>query len=379
MKKLLIAIISISLLFILSGCSTFKNPDENYCVAGNKSGVYTCQKTLVSYFDTTISLKLYVDNSDTYNIEDVFNYFTNTFETYNNYFDNYHEYTGIVNVYTINHSSGPVTVNDQLFEALKYVLDNENINDYNGIPLFDIALGPVTKIWHDARESTSCDTTIQAGVSYCPVPSDQLSNQTFNINPNDIILDSVNKTVEFTKPNMAIDLGGFAKGYVTEIVAEHLDSLNATYILNAGNSNIRVGGMNKNNDTGNFIIALIKPSLDVLADTEFYAYVQISNGMNLVTSGNYQRFFIGLDDLKVYHHIIDPHTLYPGGDVMAVTVFYDNAAMADIMSTAIYLMPLNEAKTFVEGFMGLEAIWYLNDGTYEYSSGFGQYLYNLSN
>ncbi|MFR5854344.1 MAG: hypothetical protein ACLUE8_08445 [Lachnospiraceae bacterium] len=44
--------------------------------------------------------------------------------------------------------------------------------------------------------------------------------------------------------------------------------------------------------------------------------------------------------------------------------------MADALSTALFVMSLDEGKALVEGWPGVEALWVQKDGgTLEYSSG----------
>ncbi|XMB71900.1 FAD:protein FMN transferase [Mycoplasmatota bacterium WC30] len=378
MKKLIIIFIALSIAITLTSCdSEYQNPNQDYCVQGSTKGVYLCDKRTTSYFDTTVSLKLYNTESDTYDIEEIFSYFETTLETYHQYFDKYHEYQDINNVYTINHSDGEVILDDILFDAIVIALENENIILNESQPLFNIALNPVLNIWHDARESGLCDLNREIGISYCPVPSDLIDGIEFNTDPDDIVLDNINKSISFDKTDMSIDLGGFAKGYVSKVISDYLNDLNVKYLLNNGNSNVIAGGINPNNDSGEYTIALTTPDTDFHLQTEYFQYIQIPKDLAVVSSGNYQRFFKGIDDSEVYHHIINPLTNYPGGYSMSVTVLYPDSAIADILSTAIYLMPLDDAMEFVNNYEDLEAIWYLYDDTFQYSDGFADYIYLL--
>ena len=377
MKKIVLIFTTFLILILLAGCntSTTTNPNEDYCDTGSIEGVYICEKNVTSYFDTVIFLKLYYNENSTYDVVEIFNYFELTLSTYHKYFDKYHEYTEVNNIYTINHSSEPVELSDELFEAIEFIFDYDQFVQSNNEPLFNIALGPVLDIWHDARDNTDCDNTIETGISYCPVPSEYIDGITFNTDLDDIILNSTNKTISFAKEDMSIDLGGFAKGYVSQIIADNLDSQHIEFLLNTGNSNVITGGINPNNDDGQYKIALIRPDTDYHVVNEYYQFVSVPEGLAIVSSGNYQRFFKGLDDSTVYHHIIDPTTNYPGGYSMGITVIYPNSAVADILSTALYLLPIEDAKTFVNSYDGLEAMWYNYDDTVEYTDGFSQYIY----
>ncbi len=378
MKKLLIITYTFLIVILFNGCSAISNPNPDYCILNNDKSYFSCSDTTTSYFDTPIYLKIYYKDSDNFDVKEIFDYFENTLAYYHKYFDKYNEYEDIPNIYTINHSTAPVEIDDILFDTIKFAIDNGNIITHNNSPLFDVALNPVLSIWHNARESDLCDFSIEPGISYCPVPRDLIDGSSFNTNPDDIILDSNNKTIGFLKENMSIDLGGMAKGYVTKIISDYLNSLNITYILNAGNSNVIGGGTNPERENGNFYIALKTPSTDYKKQTDYFLTLSVPQNIAVVTSGNYQQFFKGLDDSLVYHHIINPITYYPGGYSMSVTLLYPDSALADIFSTALYLMPLEEAMDFVNSYDNLEAVWYHYDGTYEYSDGFSQYIYDIN-
>ncbi len=376
MKKLLIGIFIVFLSLSLIGCNQFENPNEDYCALGNDENYYNCRVTLTSYFSTTISLTLYYSLEDTYDVGAYFTFFEEMISEYHELFDNYNEYDNVTNVYSINHADGPIAISDTLFDAIQFALDNDSLVEVENTPLYDIALEPVLAIWHDARESTECDDTIELGISYCPVPRSLIDGISFNTNPDDVILDTTNQTISFQQENMGINLGGMAKGYVSNIIADYFNQEGVTFLLNMGNSNVIGGGINPGREDGNFYIALSTPTTEFTLNNSYYMVLKIPEGKAVVTSGNSQRFFIGLDDGEVYHHIIDPQTNYPGGYSMSVSLIYEDSALADILSTAIYLLPLEDAMDFVNSFDGLEAVWYHYDGTYTYSSGFDQYIYS---
>lgn len=376
MKKLtllLFIILSSVLLMSCSGSAT--NPNEDICQPGKTDGVYICEKRYTSYFDTVISLKVYYDKAADYDIDQVYEEFEELSLKYHQYFDKYNAYDDVVNLNTINNASGPTTVDKELFDAIKFAKDNEDIVVIDGDSLFNIALHPVLMVWHNTRNSVACDSFIEFGVDYCPVPTFQLDGVTFNTDPNDILLDETNLTVSFAKENMGIDLGGFAKGYFSELVIEHFKDLDMNYILNLGNSNVYANGTNLDKEDGLYYIALTTPFS--VQPGDYYAVVKLYNGLNLVSSGNYQRYFKNVNDLEdetIYHHIIDPRTNYPGGEATSITILYNDGAIGDILSTAIYLMTVEEGLEFVNDTPGLEALWYLGEENIVMSDNFDNYL-----
>ena len=378
MKKILV--IMILMMTSLSAISCTTKPNMDYCVEGQVKGVYKCTKTWSTMFDTTVSLTLYLDKTERYDVETVFDDVEALLLKYHQYFDKYNEYPGVNNVYTINENNTEETIIDQaLFDALKYVLTNERSIKLENTAMFNIALDPVLQIWHDARENPLCTSVF--GQDTCPVPNESVFEATYNINPDDIILNEETLTISFAKPNMSIDLGGFGKGYASEIVTDYLDLAGYSYILNAGNSNVKAGGVNPNNNDGFYYIVLLEPSFESYS-SDYYVTLKIPKSISIVTSGNYQRYFIGSEDGLYYNHIIDRRTYMPSGDKenpTAVSVLYEDGGMADIYSTAVYLMGYTEGLAYVEATQGLEAIWYLPDGSVEYSSGFETYIYQLTN
>jgi len=376
MKKKLLALMLLLPFIVLSGCdgTRFTNPSPDECTWNDEAEVYVCEKIWIGYFDAPISLKLYYGRDDAVDLEKLYDEVEAMLSEYHEYFDRYNSYNNIVNVYSINQSgTSGIVVSERLFDAIAFGLGHENDITVNGALLFDIALGPVLSIWHDARESDSC--VVGSFASTCDVPSELIDGISFNTDPSDIDMDRDNLTITFLKPNMSIDLGGYGKGYVSEIITDYLDSLDLDYIFNAGESNLKAGGTNPTRDNGVFYIGLKKPEVDALS-VDFYAYLKITAGISVVTSGNYQRYFLGSEDGEIYHHIIDPRTNYPGGEAMSVTIFYEDGALADIYSTAIFLMTVEEGITYVDETEGLEAIWYLEDGTIMTSANFTDiYLY----
>jgi thiamine biosynthesis lipoprotein len=78
-------------------------------------------------------------------------------------------------------------------------------------------------------------------------------------------------------------------------------------------------------------------------------------------------------DGQLYHHIIDPHTLYPGTLWRAVTVVCEDSGLADALSTALFLLPQAEGLALLEK-CGAEAMWVAADGSIAYSPGFSKFV-----
>ena len=146
----------------------------------------------------------------------------------------------------------------------------------------------------------------------------------------------------------AIDLGGIAKGYTSDLVEQTLraNGVESGKISLGGNvfvlgtkpdgSDWRVGIKDPQNEEA---LAVILPLRDAYA----------------ITSGGYERYFE--ENGKTYHHIIDPATGYPADNgLLSVTVVAKangpdasgagNGAMCDAFSTALFVMGEEKALDF---------------------------------
>lgn len=85
----------------------------------------------------------------------------------------------------------------------------------------------------------------------------------------------------------------------------------------------------------------------------------------VATSGDYERFFV--KDGKTYHHILDPHTGYPAGKCVSVTVWTQMATDADILATAVFVMGPERGMELVERLDDVEALIFSEkEGKLEY-------------
>jgi thiamine biosynthesis lipoprotein len=315
-----------------------------------------CEIYWSSYLHTSIKLTLYYEGDEYHDlVSHIFDNVEYILEDYHELATKYDDY-GINNVYAINQDPSSTHVLDhRLFDLIQFSLEHQDeVNN-----LFNIALGPVLIEWHNAREACNRSTD-----PVCEVPSLvdlQAANQ--YTDPGDIILDEENLTITMQE-NMSIDLGGVSKGYISGKVIDYLESLNISYLLNNGTSNISIGGTHPTRENGKFLLAITDPS-DPFG---WYAEVYLGDGDQLVTSGDYQQYF-EVDD-ELYHHIINPNTLFPERYSRSVSIITSDPALADLYSTAIFTMSIEDGLTFVNSIDGLEAIWYTLDDTAVLSDNF---------
>lgn len=293
--------------------------------------------------DTYINIKLYSKNRKADKILNEVEYIYNKYDILA---DAYTKHDNVINVYYLNNVlevGKEVTISDDLTSLIKYGIDV--YTKTNG--LVNIAMGNVTSVWkkylNDGKK----------------VPSEKELNN-LNININDIVLEG-NKFLK--KSDVKLDLGSIAKGYVTEEVGNYLESKKIDkYLINAG-GNVKVG---KSYKDGKYVIGIENPN-----DTnKMYKKINVEN-KSVVTSGDYQRYY-EVNGIR-YNHIINPKTRFPANNVKSVTVICDNSKDADMYSTYLFLLPLEEALNYVNNKDNLEAVFYVNEDNIITSKGFSSY------
>ena len=309
-------------------------------------------------FDTVIQLIGYCEDEETFNrwsqtVHETYLYMHKLFDTYHTYDDE-----GVVSVCALNQraAEAPVRVDPILFSLLtfcksQYAACQGQVN---------VAMGSVLSIWHDYRESGLADPENAA----LP-PMEALEAASAHADIDDLVLDAQNMTVYFDDPALKLDVGAVAKGYATEIVAQMLLSGDMpSFIISAG-GNVRVGEPPLDGRKA-WGVGIQDPDGMVLGTGDIVETLFLS-GKSVVTSGDYQRYYVV--DGEAYHHLIDPDTLTPPKTYRSVSIITEDSGYADMLSTAAFLMPYEESRAFIESLDGVEAIWLFPDGSKEMTDG----------
>lgn len=322
------------------------NDNDNNSGQGNQTPVKVWQNVNWNYFDTISYIYSYKgDTQEAF--QENSNAAYDLLGQYHQLFDIYNEYSGIVNLCTINKNAGneAMTVDPKLVEFLLYAKEIYTIT--NGET--NVMLGPVLKLWHDARTAGNyipSTEALQAASQYCSI--DLLE------------IDAVNNTVRISDPNGRIDVGALGKGYATEKAAQYLESIGCTsYVLNIG-GNLRVVGTRV--DGSGWKTGITNP----FGDSSYSMIISIKDTA-CVTSGDYERFYTY--EGKKYHHIIDKDTLMPAEHFTSVTILTKDSGLADALSTALFSMSYEDGKALIDSLEGVDAIWIFKDKTIRYSDG----------
>jgi len=347
MRRITACCLAALLLFLLSGCQI-----------GGKSGYTKYSDSFFDSFDTITQVVCYAKSEEEFNR--YFEKIKDRFRELHMLFDKYNDYEGVNNIKTINDNAGkaPVVVDREIIDLLLF---SREWYERTGGPA-NIAMGSVLEIWHRYRE----DGLFDPENAEIP-PMEILLDAAEHTDINDVIIDETNSTVYLADKDMSLDVGAVAKGFATEIVArEIMEEGFESGIISPG-GNIRVIGKPLDGVRERWGIGIQNPDKPVVVDEENLLDTVFINDMSVVSSGDYQRYYTV--DGKRMHHLIDPKTLMPGEYFRAVTVVTEDSGVADYLSTAIFLVPLDEGRRLIESIDGAEAVWVLQDGSIETTDG----------
>ena len=267
---------------------------------------------------------------------------------YHRLFDIYNEYDGLNNLKTVNDMAGvqPVEVDADIIRLL---LDCKEYHHLTGGKV-NVAMGSVLKLWHDARAAgLECPEN-----AWLPDPA-ALEEAAAHTDIESIVIDRMAGTVFITDPETSLDVGAIAKGWAVQRVAENADP---GMLISVGGNVFATGPKGENTP---WVIGIQSPEGEGNLCT-----LNITAGA-VVTSGDYQRTYT-VDGVQ-YHHIIDPATRMPGTYWRSVTVVGQDSALADALSTALFLLPLEQGMALAER-LGVDALWVDAQGAEFMTEGF---------
>lgn len=249
--------------------------------------------------------------------------------------------------------------------------------------LFDITIGKASDLWdfHEAEEmadfaSNGSEDGSEDGAdsetdSLLP-DEDQLKDAVSHVDYKKISVDG--DKVQLADPEMEIDLGGIAKGYIADRVTEYLEERGViSAVVDLGGNIVAIGGKTKEillgsgnggedgeddeggedgetenesvSESADFSIGIKDPQSE---DGQLLVVFSASD-KTVVTSGTYERYMM-VDGVK-YHHILDPKTGWPiDNDVLSVTIIAEKgcAVDADGLSTTCLALGVEKGLQLIE-------------------------------
>ena len=248
-------------------------------------------------------------------------------------------------VWRINHAGGkPVTVSPETWEILRRAREVSAATD----GAFSITIAPISAMW-DFTGGTRRMPTDEERIAALPLVDDSA-----------IVL---GEGYTVTVPaGVQIDLGGIAKGYIADQLADLLKPRCMGAIISLGGNTYVVG--DKPDGSRNTVGVQ-----DPFGSTGALEGVLVCKNISIVTSGTYERGFQG-DDGNWYHHILDPRTgLSAETDLVSATLVMTSSMSADALATA-FIVVGSERALALAAQMGVDAVLITEDGRTLTTQGF---------
>jgi thiamine biosynthesis lipoprotein len=229
----------------------------------------------------------------------------------------------------------PVEVDAELFDfldlCLRYGRESEGA--------FDVTVGPLMRAWG-----------FFLGAERVPGP-DEIEALRVRVGYRNLLLDPLRRTVRFARPGVELDLGGIAKGYAIERMADILRRHDvAAALLSSGGSTLYAIGappgasaweVKVEDPLGQGRIALTFPLRDEA----------------LSIAGSRDKSFER--DGVVYSHIMDPRLGRPVQGVAVVAVRTASPTAGDALDNAFFVLGVAGTRTYLEHLPPTEAVLFL--------------------
>ncbi len=192
---------------------------------------------------------------------------------------------------------------------------------------FDVTVGCLTRLWRQSRKARRLP------------PPDTLRRALATVGMQHLQLDPAGRRVRLLKAGTRLDLGGIGKGYAAQVMLAFLQKTGFSSVLVDAAGNLAVGG-------GIWRIAVQLP-----APGEHLIERQLLlQNISVSTSGDAFQF-VEIGD-KRYSHIVSPRTGLGLTTRRQVTVLAADASLADWLSTACCLLPVEKAMALVKRMKG---------------------------
>jgi len=318
-KRLLIFIILLLAVVSFSGCGE------------NSASDFPATETNL-FMGTVVQIKIY-DSADEYIFDKAFTIIENIENKMSlNLPDS--------EISLINQSAGekPVHVSEDTYEVIEKAIYFGKISGGT----FDITIGPLVNLWNIGKENARLPDQSEIDEALLHIDYSKIE-----LNPDD-------KTIFLKDAGMMLDLGGIAKGYAADALAEMFDNEGIeNAIINLG-GNIYAHGQNPNGD--DWHIGIQNPEAE---RSDYIGIASVSN-KSVVTSGIYERYFESGENS--YHHILSPFDGYPfENSLSAVSIIADKSIDADAFSTTAFALGLYDGLELLESFPGVEGVFITRD------------------
>lgn len=226
----------------------------------------------------------------------------------------------------------PVPVDDELFSLL---LRGKAIGEKTS-QAFDPVCGSLIQLWRRCRQEGR-------------LPSDgELAAARETSGMSHVRFDQTQREIAFDALGVAFDLGAIGKGYAVDQAGKWLiDHGVEHWLVHGGKSSVLARGTHAGHD--GWPIGLRNP---MLPDRPYLTLLLKDAAIS--TSGTAVQWFrVGN---QRYGHILDPRSGWPVDTMLSVSVIAPDAALADALSTAFFVLGVEKALSACDNFMNTGAI-----------------------
>jgi len=204
---------------------------------------------------------------------------------------------------------------------------------------FDVTVRPLVRLWG-----------FQGGTANLPSDA-EIARAMSLVGSGKVALDPSRSTIALPR-GMQIDLAGVAKGYAVDRCVAVLAELGVRNAL------VNIGGniyaMGAPSGKSGWSVGVRDPN----GGLETVGTLLLRDEA-VATSGNYENF-VEIEG-KRYGHIIDPRTGWPVSHVLSVTVVAPTGLASDALSTGLFVLGPDDARTVAAGLPGVAALFALAD------------------
>lgn len=243
----------------------------------------------------------------------------------------------------INRDAGtrPIAISAEMFHLLARAAYFSRLSD----GAFDITYAAVGRLF-DYRLHTR------------PTP-DELAKACLAVGYRNVQLDAKKMTVQFARPDVRIDLGGFAKGHAVDNATRILRQLGIAHANVSAGGDSRVMGDRRGRP---WMIGVRDPR----SEDGVIAVLPLED-TSISTSGDYERFF--MEDGTRFHHLIDPATGHSPNTVRSVTILAEDGLTTEAFSKIVFVLGKDKGMKLIESQDGVDAIIVDANGILHYSTG----------
>jgi thiamine biosynthesis lipoprotein len=241
----------------------------------------------------------------------------------------------------------PVLIGRDMQRVLR---DARQVSEWSG-GKFDVTFGALSSLWkfdHDQDNTIPDPAAVRARLAL--------------VDDTALEVDEHAGTAFLKRAGMRVHLGGIGKGYAIDRGVEILRNRGVRDFMIQSGGDLYVSGTRGERP---WRVAVRDPRGP--ADRTIAA-LDLTDG-TFSTSGDYERFFI--KDGRRYHHILDPDSGEPARGCQSVTIVAESAAIADALSTGVFILGPAAGMQLIERLPHVEGIIVTDHGEMLVSTGLG--------